>query len=60
MDFHCLEALLGLPEFCVIDQVLGPQQLAWHLERRDPSIVCPRGQTGGSQVKERRPRGIRD
>src|SRR4029453_16613010 len=60
MDFHCLEALLGLPEFCVIDQVLGPQQLALHLERRDPSIVCPRCQTCCSQVKESRPRGIRD
>src|SRR5712691_5608088 len=33
MDFDCLEALLGLPEFRVIDQVLNPQQLDLHLER---------------------------
>ena len=24
MDFHCVEVLLGLPEFRVIQQVLGP------------------------------------
>lgn len=60
MDFHCIEALLGLPEFCVIGQVLGPQQLALHLQRRDTSIVCPRCQTCCSQVKESRPRCIRD
>ena len=35
MDFHCIETWLGLPEFRVIDQVLGPQQLEVHLERRD-------------------------
>src|SRR5207253_5228736 len=60
MDFHCIEALLGLPAFCVIGQVLGPQQLALHLERRDTSIVCPRCQTCCSQVKESRPGCIRD
>src|SRR5882672_998087 len=60
MDFHCIEALLGLPEFCAIGQVLGPPQLAWHLERRDTAIVCPRCQTCCSQVKESRPRCIRD
>lgn len=60
MDFHCIEALLGLPEFCVIGQVLGPQRLVLHLERRDTAIVCPRCQTCCSQVKESRPRCIRD
>src|SRR6266478_9907603 len=60
MDFHCIEALLGLPEFCVIGQVLGPQPLALPLERRDTSIVCPRCQTCCSQVKASRPRCIRD
>ena len=60
MDVHGIEALLGLPEFCVIGQVLAPQQLALHLERRDTSIVCPRCQMCCSQVKERRPRCIRD
>ena len=60
MDFHCLEALLGLPEFRVIDQVLGPTQLALHLERRENAIVCPRCQTCCSGVKESRLRCLRD
>ena len=60
MGFHCIEALRGLPEFCVSGPVLGSQQLALPLERRDTSIVCPRCQTYCSQVKESRPRGIRD
>jgi len=60
MDVHGIEALLGLPECCVIGQVLAPQQLALPLERRDPSIVCPRCQTCCFQVKESRPRCIRD
>ena len=53
MDFNCIEALLGLPEFRVIDQVLGPKQIDLHLERRDTSIVCPRCRTSCSRVKER-------
>jgi transposase len=60
MDFHCLETLLGLPEFRVLGQVLGPQQLDLHLERRDDHLVCPRCQACCSQVKESRPRCIRD
>jgi transposase len=60
MDFHCLEVLLGLPEFRVIHQVLGPQQLALHLERRDHHIVCPQCGTCCTRVKESRPRCIRD
>src|SRR6266850_6207375 len=60
MDFHCLEALLGLPEFRVIAQVCGPQQLDLHLQRRDEHIVCPRCQACCSRVKESRPRCIRD
>src|SRR6266849_9791648 len=60
MDFHCLEALLGLPEFRVIAQVCGPQQLDLHLQRRDEHIVCPRCQMCCSRVKESRPRCIRD
>src|SRR2546427_12578311 len=60
MDFHCLEALLGLPEFRVIAQVCGPQQLDLHLQRRDEHIVCPRCQARCSRVKESRPRCIRD
>jgi len=60
MDFHCIEALLDLPEFRVIDQVLGPTQLEWHLERRENAIVCPRCQTCCSGVKESRLRCLRD
>src|SRR6266851_5461513 len=60
MDFHCLEALLGLPEFRVIAQVCGPQQLDLHLQRRDEHIVCHRCQACCSRVKESRPRCIRD
>ena len=60
MDFHCLEVLLGLPEFRVIHQVLGPQQLELHLERRDHHLVCPQCGTCCSRVKESRPRCIRD
>jgi transposase len=60
MDFHCFEALLGLPEFRVIDQVFGPQQLDLHLQRRDDHLVCPRCQACCSHVKESRPRRLRD
>ena len=60
MDFHCIEALLDLPEVRVIAQVLGPKQLELHLERRENTIVCPRCQTCCSRVKESRPRCLRD
>ena len=60
MDFHCVEVLLGLPEFRVIHQVLGSQQLDVHLERRDDHIVCPQCGTCGFRVKESRPRCLRD
>ena len=60
MDFHGIEVLLGLPEFRVIDQVLGPKQLDVHRERRANTLVCPRCQTCCSQGKESRPRGLRD
>src|SRR5712692_888446 len=60
MDFHGLEAWLGLPEFRVIAQVCGPQQLDLHLQRRDEPIVCPQCQACCSRVKESRPRCLRD
>jgi transposase len=60
MDFHGIEALLGLPEFRVINQVIRPDRLDVHLARRDPSIVCPRCQTRCSHGKESRPRCLRD
>jgi transposase len=60
MDFHCIEVLLGLPEFRVIAQVCGPQRLDLHLQRRDEHIVCPRCQACCSRVKDNRPRCIRD
>jgi transposase len=59
MNFACIEAVLSLPEFRVIHQVIRPQQLECHLERRAPFIVCPRCQTCCSRVQERRPRCMR-
>jgi transposase len=60
MDVYGIEALLGLPEFRVVDQVIRPKRLELHLERRDTSIVCPHCQTCCSHVKESRPRCMRD
>jgi transposase len=59
-DFHCIEAQLDLPEFRVIDQVLGPKQLELHLERRATTIICPRCHRSCSQVRESRLQSIRD
>ena len=39
MDVYGIEALLGLPEFRVIDQVIRPKRLDLHLQRRNTSIV---------------------
>ena len=60
MDVYGIEALLGLPEFRVVDQVIGPKRLELHLQRRETSIVCPRCQTCCSRVRESRPRCMRD
>jgi transposase len=60
MDVYGIEALLGLPEFRVFDQVIHPKRLDLHLERRDASIVCPRCQACCSHVQDSRPRCIRD
>jgi transposase len=60
MDFHCIEALLGLPEFHVIHLVMNAKQLELHLERRNTFIVCPRCQTCCSRVQDSRPRCLRD
>jgi transposase len=60
MDFHCIEALLGLPEFRVINQIIGPKRLDLHLERTNLSIVCPRCEAACFNVKENRTRRIRD
>ena len=60
MDVYGIEALLGLPEFRVVDQVIRPKQLELHLQRRETSIVCPRCQTCCSHVQDSRPRCLRD
>jgi transposase len=60
MDVYGIEALLGLPEFRVVNQIIRPKRLDVHLERRDTSIVCPRCQTCCSRVQESRSRCIRD
>ena len=60
MDVDGIETLLGLPEFHVIHQIIGPKRLDMHLERRNSAIVCPHCQTCCSRVLESRPRCIRD
>ena len=60
MDVYGIEALLGLPEFRVVDQVIHPHRLDVHLQRRATSIVCPRCQTCCCHVQESRPRCLRD
>jgi transposase len=60
MDVYGIEALLGLPEFRVFDQVICPKRLELHLQRRETSIVCPRCQTCCCRVQESRSRCIRD
>jgi transposase len=60
MDVYGIEALLGLPEFRVFDQVIRPKRLELHLQRRESSIVCPRCQTYCGRVQESRCRCIRD
>jgi transposase len=60
MDVYGIEALLGLPEFRVFDQVIRPKRLELHLQRRESAIVCPRCQTCCCRVQESRSRCIRD
>jgi transposase len=60
MDVYGIEALLGLPEFRVVNQVIRPKRLDVHLQRRDTSLVCPRCQTCCARVQESRPRCLRD
>jgi hypothetical protein len=60
MDVYGIEALLGLPELHMIDQVIRPKRLDLPLERRETSLVCPRCQTCCSRGKERRSRCLRD
>jgi transposase len=60
MDVYGIEALLGLPEFHVVNQVIRPKRLDLHLERRDTSMVCPRCQTCCARVLESRSRCFRD
>ena len=60
MDVYGIDAVLGLPEFHVVDQVIHPTQFDWHLQRRETSIVCPRCQTCCSHVQDSRPRCLRD
>ena len=42
------------------DQVIRPHELALHLERRDPYLVCPRSQGCCERIKDGRARCIRD
>jgi hypothetical protein len=47
MDFYGIEAFIDLSAFYVINQVIRPQQLDLHLERRKRTIVCPHCETCG-------------
>jgi transposase len=60
MDFQCIETLLDLPEFRVIDQVIRPHGLELHLERRVTYLVCPHCQGCCARIKEGRDRCLRD
>ena len=60
MNFHCIEALLDLPEFRVFNQVIGPKHLDLHLERQELYILCPRCEAACFGVKATRTRCIRD
>jgi hypothetical protein len=57
MDIYGIEALLGLPDFHVVNQVIRSKRLDLHLERRDNAIVCPHCQTCCSRVLASRPLG---
>ena len=60
MDFDCIEMLLDLPEFHLINLTFGDHQLHLHLQRQEPTIVCPRCQRVCERIKESRTRCIRD
>lgn len=60
MDYQCIEELLELPEFRVMGQIIIANQVVFHLERRDRTLICPHCQTPCSRVKESRSRCLRD
>jgi hypothetical protein len=60
MEVSGIAAVLGLPAWHVIDQVIRPQRLEVPLARRETSLVCPCCQPCCSRGKERRSRGLRD
>lgn len=60
MSYECIEEVLALPEFRIINQVMRPERLDLHLQRRNPVIVCPRCHASCSRVQESRPRCVRD
>jgi hypothetical protein len=60
MDVQCIDTLLGLPEFRVTGQLIGPHGLELHLERRETCLVCPHCQGCCARIKEGRDRWMRD
>jgi transposase len=60
MDFEFIETVLELPAFRVISQIIRPNELELHLERRDSYLVCPHSQGCCSRMKEGRDRCLRD
>jgi transposase len=60
MDFDCIEMVLNLPEFRLLNLTFGDHQLDLHLQRKERFIVCPRCQSVCERIKESRTRCIRD
>jgi transposase len=60
MNFEFIETVLELPECRVISQVIRPNELELHLERRESYLVCPHCQGCCSRMKEGRDRCLRD
>ena len=56
MDCACIATWLALPACRVRGQVIRPQALAGHLERRDTYLVCPHCQGSCARSKEGRQR----
>ena len=60
MDFDCIEMLLDLPEFRLLNLTIGDHQLDLHLQRHEHAIVCPRCGRVCERIKESRTRCLRD
>jgi hypothetical protein len=60
LDFDCIEMVLNLPEFRLLNLTFGDHQLDLHLQRKERFIVCPRCESVCERIKESRTRCIRN